>query len=220
MTLRTLLLSAVGCLAVLTALLPIAASSAEGGSGGVGERTDAKTLPAEHDTAAGRRPVTRTEANGPGTAVAIFGMGCFWGAEADFCVLPGVLKTTVGYAGGHSRDPSYEQVSAGGTGHAEVVQVEYDPAIISFQDLLEVFWQGHDPTIPDRQGPDVGGQYRSLILVHTPEQRAAAQASRQRHAAGLPRPIVTEIAPAGAFYPAEQYHQRYLEKRGRVRCQR
>ena len=160
------------------------------------------------------------DATEPNTALATFGVGCFWGAEADFCVLPGVVGTTVGYAGGHTRNPSYREVSAGGTGHAEGVQVEYDPAQITYQDLLEVFWRGHDPTIPDRQGPEGGGQYRSLIMFHSPQQEAVARASRQRHATDSPRPIVTEIVPAGPFYPAEGDHQRYLEKLGRVRCRR
>jgi peptide-methionine (S)-S-oxide reductase len=145
-------------------------------------------------------------------------MGCFWGAEAAFCALPGVLSTQVGYAGGWTPAPSYQQVSSGRTGHAEVVQVAYDPARITYGDLLAVFWRGHDPTTPDRQGPDVGSQYRSLILFHSPEQEAAARASVAQLAHTLPRPIVTELVPAGAFHPAEGYHQRYLERHGRVRC--
>ncbi len=147
-------------------------------------------------------------------------MGCFWGAEADFCALDGVLSTRVGYAGGGTPDPTYHQVSSGRTGHAEVVQVEYDPARISYEDLLAVFWREHDPTTPNRQGPDVGTQYRSLILTHSPQQAAAARASLDRHAQTLARPIVTEITPASAFYPAEEYHQRYLEKLGKARCSR
>lgn len=150
--------------------------------------------------------------------VAIFGMGCFWGAEADFCALKGVTATRVGYAGGHTKDPSYPEVSSGRTGHAEVVEVEYDPEVIGYEDLLDVFWSKHDPTTPNRQGPDVGTQYRSLILVQGPEQEAAARASLKAHADTLARPIVTEIAPAGPFYAAEGYHQRYLERHGRARC--
>jgi peptide-methionine (S)-S-oxide reductase len=157
-------------------------------------------------------------ASSPGIAYATFGMGCFWGAEAAFCALPGVVGTQVGYAGGWTRAPSYEQVSSGGTGHAEVVQVAYDPAQIAYEDLLVVFWRGHDPTTPDRQGPDVGSQYRSLILFHSPAQEATARASLAGHAAAVPRPVVTEIVPAAAFYPAEDYHQRYLERHGRGRC--
>jgi peptide methionine sulfoxide reductase msrA/msrB len=155
-----------------------------------------------------------------GTELATFGMGCFWGAEAEFCALDGVVDSRVGYAGGQTPNPRYGQVSTGRTGHAEVVQVEYDPAVISYDSLLAVFWKGHDPTTLNRQGPDVGTQYRSLILYHTPEQEAAARASLGRHGSALRRPIVTEIFPATAFYPAEDYHQRYLEKHGRVRCNR
>jgi peptide methionine sulfoxide reductase msrA/msrB len=156
----------------------------------------------------------------PHTELATFGMGCFWGAEAKFCGLEGVVDTKVGYAGGHTRNPGYRQVSSGDTGHAEVVQVEYDPKVISYDELLDVFWQGHDPTTPNRQGPDVGSQYRSLILVRGPEQEAAARASLEADARGLSRPVVTQIAPAGDFYPAEEYHQRYLEKHGRASCRR
>jgi peptide methionine sulfoxide reductase msrA/msrB len=160
----------------------------------------------------------QTNAAAPRTEVAVFGMGCFWGAEADFCGLEGVLDTEVGYAGGHTRNPSYRQVSSGRSGHAEVVRVEFDPTLVSYPELLEVFWKNHDPTTPNRQGPDVGPQYRSLILYQNPRQEAAARASVERHAGIFRRPIVTQIAPAGSFYPAEDYHQRYLEKRGRARC--
>jgi peptide-methionine (S)-S-oxide reductase len=160
------------------------------------------------------------ETAGPSTGIAhaTFGMGCFWRAEAAFCGLPGVVGTQVGYAGGWAPAPSYEQVSSGRTGHAEVVQVAYDPAQIAYEDLLAVFWQGHDPTTPDRQGPDMGSQYRSLIFFYSPEQEAAARASLAQLARTLPRPIVTELVPAAAFYPAEDYHQRYLERHGRGRC--
>jgi peptide methionine sulfoxide reductase msrA/msrB len=163
-------------------------------------------------------PASPTAAQASATELATFGMGCFWGAEADFCALDGVLGTTVGYAGGTTPSPTYRQVSSGRTGHAEVVQLEYDPARISYEDLLAVFWREHDPTTPNRQGPDVGPQYRSLILTHSPQQEAAARAYLERQARTLARPIVTEIAPAGTFYPAEEYHQRYLEKLGRARC--
>ena len=166
--------------------------------------TDATTAPAP--------------ATAPATEVATFGMGCFWGAEADFCALDGVLRTTVGYAGGSTPSPTYRQVLSGRTGHAEVVRVEYDPARISYEELLAVFWRKHDPTTLNRQGPDIGTQYRSLILAHSPQQEAAARASLVQHARMLARPIVTQIAPASAFYPAEGYHQRYLEKQGRARC--
>lgn len=152
--------------------------------------------------------------------VAIFGMGCFWGAEADFCGLEGVIDTEVGYAGGHTGNPDYRAVSSGSTGHAEVVRVTYDPAVVTYEQLLEVFWREHDPTTPNRQGPDVGTQYRSMVLFHTPEQEQAAQASLASHAQGLPRPIVTQITAAGTFFPAEEYHQDYLARRGRARCNR
>ena len=154
----------------------------------------------------------------PRRALATFGMGCFWGVEVKFCNLKGVTKTRVGYAGGHSAEPTYRQVSTGRTGHAEVVQIEYDPDLISYDQLLEVFWQGHDPTTLNRQGPDVGTQYRSLILAQDAEQEAAARASLARQAGRFPSPIVTEIATATDFFPAEDYHQRYLEKRGRASC--
>ncbi len=156
----------------------------------------------------------------PDRAVATFGMGCFWGAEADFCALEGVTSTRVGYAGGQAKNPGYRQVSSGRTGHAEVVQVEYDPEQISYEQLLDVFWSKHDPTTPNRQGPDVGTQYRSIILFHDKEQERIAKETKQTYASRHLHPIVTEIAPAMAFYPAEDYHQRYLEKRGRGHCNR
>ena len=161
-------------------------------------------------------PPARTEQ--PRRALATFGMGCFWGAEVKFCNLKGVTQTRVGYAGGHTAEPTYRQVSSGRTGHAEVVQIEYDPDLISYDQLLEVFWQGHDPTTLNRQGPDVGTQYRSLILAQDAEQEAAARASLARQVGHFPSPIVTEIATATDFFPAEDYHQRYLEKRGRASC--
>jgi peptide-methionine (S)-S-oxide reductase len=151
---------------------------------------------------------------------ATFGAGCFWGVEAAFRKLKGVKSTAVGYSGGTVPNPTYEQVCTDRTGHAEVVQVDYDPAEISYEELLEVFWQNHDPTQLNRQGPDVGTQYRSAVFFHTPEQQAAAAASKQRlEASGrYRRPIVTEITPAGEFHRAEEYHQQYLEKRGMASC--
>jgi peptide-methionine (S)-S-oxide reductase len=151
---------------------------------------------------------------------ATFGAGCFWGVEAAFRRLEGVTRTEVGYEGGHTERPSYEDVCRHGTGHAEVVEVTYDPERISFEDLLEVFWAEHDPTQLNRQGPDVGDQYRSAVFVHDEEQRAAAEASKERLASSgrWPRPIVTAIEPAQTFWPAEDYHQRYLEKRGLASC--
>lgn len=151
---------------------------------------------------------------------ATFGAGCFWGVEAAFRQVEGVVSTTVGYMGGNYENPRYEDVCSGKTGHAEVVQVEYDPARLSYEELLKVFWESHDPTTLNRQGPDIGTQYRSVIFYHTPEQQAAAQASRERlETSGRYRkPIVTEIRPAPPFYQAEEYHQQYLEKRGLASC--
>lgn len=153
-------------------------------------------------------------------AKATFAAGCFWGVEAAFRQVPGVLATTVGYTGGSRANPTYEDVCTDTTGHAEAVEVTYDPSRVSYEQLLEVFWNSHDPTTLNRQGPDVGTQYRSAIFYHTPEQEAAARASKRRlEASGrFPRPIVTEIVPAAAFWRAEEYHQQYLEKRGLASC--
>lgn len=152
--------------------------------------------------------------------LATFGAGCFWGVEVAFRQVPGVKDALVGYLGGTLANPTYKDVCTGRTGHAEVVQVEYDPAEVTYDRLLEVFWENHDPTTLNRQGPDVGTQYRSAIFYHSPDQKAAAEASRSRlEASGkLRRPIVTEITGASTFYPAEDYHQRYLEKRGLASC--
>jgi peptide-methionine (S)-S-oxide reductase len=151
---------------------------------------------------------------------ATFGAGCFWGVEALFRRLKGVHNTAVGYSGGHTSQPTYEQVCTDRTGHAEVVRVEFDPAEISYEQLLETFFANHDPTTRNRQGPDWGSQYRSVVFYHSEAQRAAAEAVRQRlDASGtLQRPIVTEIEPAAEFHLAEDYHQQYLEKRGRASC--
>ncbi len=149
---------------------------------------------------------------------ATFAAGCFWGVEVAFRRIPGVTATRVGYTGGEIENPGYELVCSGQTGHAEAVEVSFDPARVGYDDLLEVFWAVHDPTQRDRQGPDVGSQYRSAIFTHGPEQEAAARASLARLAAANPHlgEIVTEIVPAGPFYLAEDYHQQYLEKqRGR-----
>jgi peptide-methionine (S)-S-oxide reductase len=154
------------------------------------------------------------------TERAIFGAGCFWGVEAAFRQLPGVVSTAVGYSGGHTDNPDYKQVCSGTTGHAEVVEVEYDPERVSYDRLLDTFWDEHDPTQVNRQGPDVGEQYRSAIFYRTPEQREAAERSKaERQASGrYRRPIATEITPAGTFWRAEDYHQQYLEKRGMATC--
>jgi len=151
---------------------------------------------------------------------ATFAAGCFWGVEAAFREVKGVLSTQVGYTGGWVKDPSYEQVCTDRTGHAEAVEVEYDPAKVTYEDLLKVFWECHDPTMLNRQGPDFGTQYRSAIFCHTPEQRAAAMASKEtlEKNGRYKRPIVTEITPAAEFYRAEEYHQQYLEKRGLGSC--
>ncbi|HZJ01736.1 MAG TPA: peptide-methionine (S)-S-oxide reductase MsrA [Gemmatimonadaceae bacterium] len=151
---------------------------------------------------------------------ATFGAGCFWGVEAAYRQIPGVLSTAVGYLGGTLENPTYHDVCSGRTGHAEVVQVDYDPSRITYDDLLTVFWENHDPTTLNRQGPDVGAQYRSAIFYHDDEQKEAAIKSKEeRDRSGrYRRPIVTEITPATEFYMAEDYHQQYLEKRGLSSC--
>ena len=146
----------------------------------------------------------------------MFGLGCFWGAERLFWQTPGVYSTAVGYAGGYTPNPTYEEVCSGRTGHAEVVLVVFDPAVVSFDELLKVFWEGHDPTQGMRQGNDVGTQYRSAIYLTDESQRAAAEASRERSPSALAGAgygdITTEVAPLGDFYYAEPYHQQYLAK--------
>jgi peptide-methionine (S)-S-oxide reductase len=151
---------------------------------------------------------------------ATFGGGCFWGVEVAFRQIPGVTATRVGYMGGNLKNPAYKDVCTDRTGHAEVVEVTFDPAKVSYEELLKVFWACHDPTQMNRQGPDVGTQYRSVIFYHTPEQQAAAQASKQalERAGAFQRPVVTAIVPATEFWRAEEYHQQYLEKRGLASC--
>jgi peptide-methionine (S)-S-oxide reductase len=153
-------------------------------------------------------------------ATATFAAGCFWGVEAAFRQVPGVTATRVGYTGGTTTNPTYKQVCTDRTGHAEAVEVSYDPARVSYDDLLRVFWEIHDPTQRNRQGPDIGTQYRSAIFYHDAEQEAAARASKERleRSGAHKRPIVTEIVPAQTFYQAEDYHQQYLEKRGLATC--
>ena len=149
---------------------------------------------------------------------ATFAAGCFWQVEADFRNVEGVTATRAGYTGGSLEGPSYQDVCTDRTGHAEAVEVEFDPATVTYEQLLDVFWSSHDPTQLNRQGPDVGTQYRSAIFVHDGEQEAAARASKERLQASTDRPVVTEIVPAATFWPAEDYHQRYLEKRGMASC--
>jgi len=153
-------------------------------------------------------------------AKATFAAGCFWGVEATFRQLPGVISTRVGYTGGAMPNPTYQDVCNDDTGHAEAVEVEYDPARVSYDQLLKVFWENHDPTQLNRQGPDWGSQYRSAIFFHSPEQEAAAKLSKESldKSGQYRKPVVTQIVPATTFYPAEDYHQQYLEKRGLATC--
>jgi peptide-methionine (S)-S-oxide reductase len=152
------------------------------------------------------------------TETATFGAGCFWGVEIAFRNVPGVTDTVVGYEGGTLPNPTYEDVCSHTTGHAEVVQVEFDPDEVSYDELLEVFWDVHDPTQVNRQGPDVGSNYRSVIFFHSREQQERALESKGRVQARFDRPIATEITPTSDFWPAEEYHQQYLVKRGLATC--
>jgi methionine-S-sulfoxide reductase len=162
------------------------------------------------------------EDSGSGTAEglqrATFASGCFWGVEAAFRELKGVVRTTVGYAGGQTSSPTYRRVCGHGTGHAEAVEVWFDPSRLGYDDLLETFWAIHNPTTPNRQGLDIGSQYRSAIFVHDADQAAQASASLAEHQKKLRKAIVTEIVPAETFWKAEEYHQRYFEKQGRAAC--
>jgi len=168
------------------------------------------------NAAAHLEPAPPFEGHGPeGAERATFAAGCFWGVEAAFRQINGVLKTAVGYTGGHVPYPTYERVCRGRTGHAEAVEVWFDPAQVSYAQLLQTFWRIHNPTTRNRQGFDFGRQYRSAIFYHDAGQQEAASASRDAHQQSVRRPIVTQITPASAFYPAEEYHQQYLEKHGR-----
>ena len=153
-----------------------------------------------------------------GAERATFAAGCFWGVEASFREIEGVVRTTVGYTGGNTADPTYQQVCSHGTGHAEAVEVWFDPTIVSYEDLLTTFWSIHNPTTRNRQGWDIGSQYRSAIFFHSAEQERLAIASRDGQQGAWTKPIVTEIVPASVFYDAEDYHQRYFEKHGGAAC--
>ncbi|GHO93434.1 peptide-methionine (S)-S-oxide reductase [Reticulibacter mediterranei] len=154
------------------------------------------------------------------TEKATFGAGCFWGVEEIFRQVPGVVDVAVGYEGGTLDNPSYRDVCTDRTGHAEVVEVDYDPERVSYDELLNIFWNNHNPTTLNRQGPDVGTQYRSVVFYHTPEQQATAATSKERleREGRFKRPIVTQIVPASTFYRAEEYHQQYLAKHGLSHC--
>ena len=154
------------------------------------------------------------------TEIATFAAGCFWGVEAEFRKIKGVISTRVGYVGGHMKNPSYEDVCTDETGHAEAVEVTYDPEKVSYEKLLDVFWSNHDPTTRDRQGPDIGTQYRSGIFYHSHEQKIAAIKSKEKleKSGKYKNPVVTEITQATKFYQAEDYHQQYLEKKGKNVC--
>jgi peptide-methionine (S)-S-oxide reductase len=164
-----------------------------------------------HNLAADPSPAP-SPVSAPTTATAVFGGGCFWCMEAVFQNLPGITKITSGFAGGTTANPTYDQVCTGRTGHAEVLQISYDPTKVTYNQLLDLFWRAHDPTTLNRQGADSGTQYRSIILTATPEQDAEAEASKKKAAAQFPDPIVTEIKPLTAFYPAENYHQNYYNE--------
>jgi peptide-methionine (S)-S-oxide reductase len=179
-------------------------------------RAERMPVPAAHH-------VLKTPLQGPfpaGLQQAMFALGCFWGAERKFWETPGVYTTAAGYAAGYTPNPTYREVCSGMTGHAEVVLVVFDPKKISYEELLKVFWENHDPTQMNRQGPDFGTQYRSAIFYTTPEQEAAARASKEalESSGRYRRPIATEITPAGEFFRAEEYHQQYLEKKGLASC--
>ena len=182
---------------------------------GSGDRNPAGMTPTLFRTRHGAASAARIE-------VATFAAGCFWGVEEEFRMTPGVLATAVGYTGGRTARPTYEEVCDGDTGHAEAVRVEFDPSVVSYDQLLELFWSIHDPTTPNQQGPDYGEQYRSAIFFHSEEQKRQALASAEQlaHSGELGRPVVTQIVPAGEFTLAEGYHQQYVEKGGAAACHR
>ena len=211
-----------GILAAVAIGVVLALIGRTGGSAADGRMAPRAGDPAGQGGAAAPIAATAEETPNKGIPMqkATFGAGCFWGVEATFRRIPGVIDTAVGYAGGHTENPTYKDVCTDLTGHAEVVQVEYDPSKVSYDQLLEVFWSSHNPTQVNRQGPDYGTQYRTVIFYHDDEQKAHAEASKQKlEASGrFSRPIATQIVPAAPFYRAEDYHQRYLEKRGLENC--
>jgi len=171
-----------------------------------------------HDPESSGATVATDRPGDEGLERATFAAGCFWGVEASFREIEGVVATKVGYTGGTAPDPTYEQVCSDRTGHAEAVEVWFDPALLSYDDLLSAFWSIHDPTTPNRQGWDLGSQYRSAIFFHDADQERHAMFSRESRQQNLSRPIVTQIVPASPFYDAEGYHQRYFEKHGGALC--
>lgn len=186
-------------------------------------RCDASKATAEHNQNPQRDTPTVSHASEENQVMlerATFAAGCFWGVEATFRSVKGVVSTSVGYTGGWTENPTYEMVCTDKTGHAEAVEVVFDPQVVNYEDLLNVFWECHDPTQKNRQGPDVGTQYRSAIFYHSPEQEQAARRSKEQleKSGKYKRPIVTEIVPASMFWRAEEYHQQYLEKRGLATC--
>lgn len=199
-----------GALAMLLGAIAIGCT----GRPGEGGATSASAGPSLHKSGGAAESSTMK------TEKAMFGAGCFWGVEERFRQTPGVVSTAVGYAGGAKEQPTYKEVCTDRTGHAEVVYVEFDPQKVGYEQLLDVFWKGHNPTTLNRQGPDFGSQYRSVIFTYSPQQEAAARASMERLAASgkYKSPIVTQIEPAGAFWRAEEYHQQYLAKRGLANC--
>jgi peptide-methionine (S)-S-oxide reductase len=164
-----------------------------------------------------KKPVAKKK---PALETATFAAGCFWGVERAFCSIKGIVSTEVGYAGGKTKNPTYEQVSTGKTGHAESIRVVFDPKVVSYKELLEAFWKKHDPTTPNRQGLDFGSQYRSIIFYHSKKQQREAEASKEAlgKSGRYWNKIVTEIVPAKEFYRAEEYHQKYFQKRGGGTC--
>jgi peptide-methionine (S)-S-oxide reductase len=188
--------------------------------GGGAPTTGADAAAGSASTGAVAAPSPSGEAPEGATTLATFAAGCFWGIEARFAAIPGVVDAVVGYTGGTTADPSYEDVCSGTTGHAEAVRLQYDPDVVSYEQLVTAFFAMHDPTTEDRQGPDVGSQYRSAIFFHTPQQEATARtlALRLAQSGAYDDPIVTEIVPAGAFWRAEEYHQDYYEPQGIEAC--